>query len=189
MGRRRIEMEIVKDTGSRQVTFSKRRAGLFKKANELATLCAAQVCIIVFSPGGKPFSFGNPSVDAVAQRFLNQDDSNNPTNIPDMQAEQARRARVEKLTQQLNESLKQLHEEKKRGAMLDKQKKARGMNLYEKPVNQLTMAEAMKVMESMKELHKKIVMRRNEMEASSSLLLLSNGAPKDAAAADDIKNK
>ncbi|XWS12384.1 hypothetical protein CRYUN_Cryun37aG0085500 [Craigia yunnanensis] len=66
-------MEMVKNSSSRQVTFSKRRSGLFEKANKLATLCAAQVAVVVLSPGGKPFSFGHPSVEAVTQRFLNQD--------------------------------------------------------------------------------------------------------------------
>ncbi|KAL4290688.1 hypothetical protein GQ457_14G017320 [Hibiscus cannabinus] len=51
-------------------TFSKRRAGLFKKASELSTLCAAEVVIVVFSPGKKVYSFGHPSVDDVIARFL-----------------------------------------------------------------------------------------------------------------------
>ncbi|CAI0451924.1 unnamed protein product [Linum tenue] len=74
MGRRKIEMKMVTDRSCRQVTFSKRRTGLFKKANELATLCAVQIAIIVFSPGGKPFSFGNPGVEPVVGRFLNRGD-------------------------------------------------------------------------------------------------------------------
>ncbi|KAB1221360.1 Agamous-like MADS-box protein AGL61 [Morella rubra] len=76
MGRRKIEMKMVKDNNCRQVTFSKRRTGLFKKANELATLCGADVAIVVFSPGGKPFSFGHPSVGSVSDRFLSTQDPN-----------------------------------------------------------------------------------------------------------------
>ncbi|KAJ6936612.1 Agamous-like MADS-box protein AGL61 [Populus alba x Populus x berolinensis] len=60
MGRRKIEMEMVKDSNSRQVTFSKRRTGVFKKANELATLCGVQIAIIVFSPGGNHFHLATP---------------------------------------------------------------------------------------------------------------------------------
>ncbi|KAL4318131.1 hypothetical protein GQ457_18G020150 [Hibiscus cannabinus] len=52
------------------VTFSKRRAGLFKKASELSTLCGAEVVIVVFSPSKKVYSFGHPSADAVIARFL-----------------------------------------------------------------------------------------------------------------------
>ncbi|PWA79225.1 AGAMOUS-like 23 [Artemisia annua] len=40
-----------------QVTFSKRRSGLFKKASELSILCGVEIAIVVFSPAKKAFSF------------------------------------------------------------------------------------------------------------------------------------
>ncbi|KAI4323947.1 hypothetical protein L6164_023518 [Bauhinia variegata] len=55
---------------SLQVTFSKRRNGLFKKASELCSLCAAKVALIIFSPRNKAFSFGHPSVNHLVNRFL-----------------------------------------------------------------------------------------------------------------------
>ncbi|KAI0515889.1 hypothetical protein KFK09_008557 [Dendrobium nobile] len=70
-GRNKIEIKRIDKEANRQVCFSKRRQGLFKKANELCTLCGAEVTIIVFSIAGKPYSFGHPSVDHVLQRFLN----------------------------------------------------------------------------------------------------------------------
>lgn len=70
MGRQRIEIKKIENEESRQVCFSKRRAGLFKKANELSILCGAEVALIVFSPAGKPFSFGHPHVDSISNRFL-----------------------------------------------------------------------------------------------------------------------
>jgi DNA-binding transcriptional regulator GbsR (MarR family) len=73
MGRRKIEIAMVKNPEARQVTFSKRRMGLFKKANELAILCGAKIAIVVFSPGNKPYSFGHPGVDAIASKFLQQE--------------------------------------------------------------------------------------------------------------------
>ena len=39
------------------VTFSKRRAGLFKKAHELSQLCGATVAVLVFSLARKPLTF------------------------------------------------------------------------------------------------------------------------------------
>ncbi|KAM0877755.1 hypothetical protein ACQ4PT_035275 [Festuca glaucescens] len=53
MGRGKVELKKIENTTSRQVTFSKRRMGLLKKANELAILCDAQVGVIVFSGSGK----------------------------------------------------------------------------------------------------------------------------------------
>ncbi|CAA6657720.1 unnamed protein product [Spirodela intermedia] len=60
------------------VSFSKRRSGLFKKAAELAILCGAEIAAVVFSPAGKPFSFGHPSVEAIADRLLAEDAAGGP---------------------------------------------------------------------------------------------------------------
>ncbi|KAH7862640.1 hypothetical protein Vadar_007516 [Vaccinium darrowii] len=70
MGRQRIEIKKIEKSSRLQVTFSKRKSGIFKKASELSVLCGADVAIIVSSPAGKVFAFGNPSVDAVVDRFL-----------------------------------------------------------------------------------------------------------------------
>ncbi|PHT42019.1 hypothetical protein CQW23_20873 [Capsicum baccatum] len=65
----------MKNQSNMQVTFSKRRAGLFKKVNELCTLCGAEIAIVVFSLGkaNKVYSFGHPSVDLLVDRFLGRD--------------------------------------------------------------------------------------------------------------------
>ncbi|XP_030936113.1 MADS-box transcription factor 23-like [Quercus lobata] len=68
-GKQKIEMKKI-DKEVSLVTFSKRRFGINKKASELVTLCGAEVGVVVFSPAGKPFSFGHPSVESVANRFL-----------------------------------------------------------------------------------------------------------------------
>lgn len=59
MGRGKIEIKKIENANSRQVTFSKRRAGLLKKAQELAILCDAEVAVIVFSNTGKLFEFSS----------------------------------------------------------------------------------------------------------------------------------
>ncbi|KAF7096572.1 hypothetical protein CFC21_098494 [Triticum aestivum] len=64
-GRQRRENRRVEKKESRQVTFSKRKSGLWKKAAELAVLCRASLAIVVFSEAGKAFAFGSPSTDAV----------------------------------------------------------------------------------------------------------------------------
>lgn len=52
-------LERIENKASRQVTFSKRRKGLIKKAYELSVLCDAEVGLIIFSGRGKPFEFGS----------------------------------------------------------------------------------------------------------------------------------
>lgn len=71
-GRRRISLQKISNGDARMVSFSKRRSGLFKKAAELAILCGAEIAAVVFSPSGKPFSFGHPSVEAVANPLLGE---------------------------------------------------------------------------------------------------------------------
>eukprot|EP01018_Ginkgo_biloba_P029484 Gb_12586 [translate_table: standard] len=70
MGRQKIEIKKIESTNARQVCFSKRRMGVFKKASELSILCGAEIGIIVFSPAGKAFTFGNPCIDYVIDKFL-----------------------------------------------------------------------------------------------------------------------
>ncbi|KAI8541247.1 hypothetical protein RHMOL_Rhmol08G0046800 [Rhododendron molle] len=70
LGRQRIEIKKIEKKSQLQVTFSKRRSGIFRKAGELSVLCGARVAVIVSSPAGKVFAFGSPSVDAVVDRFL-----------------------------------------------------------------------------------------------------------------------
>jgi hypothetical protein len=48
-GKQRIKIEYIEDKEKRQVTFSKRKGGLLKKASELHLLCGAHVAIVIFS--------------------------------------------------------------------------------------------------------------------------------------------
>ncbi|TVU03386.1 hypothetical protein EJB05_51077, partial [Eragrostis curvula] len=66
-GKQRIEICYIENKERRQVTFSKRRSGLFKKASELCLLCGARLAVIVFSPAERPkaYGIGDPSVDDV----------------------------------------------------------------------------------------------------------------------------
>ncbi|RWW87422.1 hypothetical protein BHE74_00003766 [Ensete ventricosum] len=59
MGRGRVELKRIENKINRQVTFSKRRNGLLKKAYELSVLCDAEVALIIFSSRGKLYEFGS----------------------------------------------------------------------------------------------------------------------------------
>ncbi|CAH8359325.1 unnamed protein product [Eruca vesicaria subsp. sativa] len=67
-GRQKIEIKQINDESRRQVTFSKRRSGLFKKAAELSVLSGAQIGIITFSRRGRIYTFGN--VDTLIENYL-----------------------------------------------------------------------------------------------------------------------
>ncbi|KAK1279970.1 MADS-box transcription factor 29 [Acorus gramineus] len=60
MGRGKIQIRRIENATNRQVTFSKRRGGLLKKAHELAILCDVQLGLIIFSSTGMMFEYCNP---------------------------------------------------------------------------------------------------------------------------------
>ncbi|GAB2267692.1 Floral homeotic protein PMADS 1 [Dionaea muscipula] len=61
MARGKIQIKKIENSTNRQVTYSKRRNGLFKKANELTVLCDAKVSIIMLSGSNKVHEFISPS--------------------------------------------------------------------------------------------------------------------------------
>ncbi|KAL7125840.1 hypothetical protein ABFS83_14G143200 [Erythranthe nasuta] len=69
MGRGRVELKRIENKINRQVTFSKRRNGLLKKAYELSVLCDAEVALIIFSSRGKLYEFGSTSTTKTLERY------------------------------------------------------------------------------------------------------------------------
>ncbi|KAJ0094229.1 hypothetical protein Patl1_16965 [Pistacia atlantica] len=57
MGRKKVQLRRIENKSSRQVTFSKRRSGLIKKARELSVLCDVDVALVIFSSRGKLYEF------------------------------------------------------------------------------------------------------------------------------------
>ncbi|XP_049355347.1 MADS-box protein SOC1-like [Solanum verrucosum] len=73
MVRGKTEIKRIENTASRQVTFSKRRGGLLKKAFELSVLCDAEVSLIIFSQKGKLFEFSSSSTNKTIERYQKND--------------------------------------------------------------------------------------------------------------------
>ncbi|XP_062178107.1 MADS-box transcription factor 23-like [Alnus glutinosa] len=71
MGRGKIVIKRIDNSTSRQVTFSKRRNGLLKKARELSILCDAEIGLIVFSSTGRIYDFASSSMKSVIERYNN----------------------------------------------------------------------------------------------------------------------
>ncbi|PUZ69105.1 hypothetical protein GQ55_2G082200 [Panicum hallii var. hallii] len=114
-GRQKIEIKPIQNEEARQVCFSKRRQGLFKKASELSILCGAMVGTIVFSAAGRSFSFGHPSIDEIISRFLNSVNPNGPASGgPNHDNGGSVTDAVSKLNMELLELEQSLESEKKR---------------------------------------------------------------------------
>ncbi|CAF2149270.1 hypothetical protein BRARA_A01304 [Brassica rapa] len=69
MVRGKTEMKRIENATSRQVTFSKRRNGLLKKAFELSVLCDAEVALIIFSPSSKLYEFSSSGIAKTIERY------------------------------------------------------------------------------------------------------------------------
>ncbi|XP_045815049.1 truncated transcription factor CAULIFLOWER D-like isoform X1 [Trifolium pratense] len=69
MGRGRVVLERIENKINRQVTFSKRRSGLLKKAFELCVLCDAEVALIIFSSRGKLFQYSSTDINKIIERY------------------------------------------------------------------------------------------------------------------------
>jgi len=61
-GRRKINIEFIEDKSRRHITFSKRKAGIMKKAYELSTLTGTQVLLLVASETGHVYTFATPKL-------------------------------------------------------------------------------------------------------------------------------
>ncbi|CAH9121744.1 unnamed protein product [Cuscuta epithymum] len=100
MAREKIKIKKIDNITARQVTFSKRRRGLFKKAEELSVLCDAQVALVVFSSTGKLFEFASSSMKEVLGKYkLQSSDDNEKTNPPpsfELQLENSAHMRLRK---------------------------------------------------------------------------------------------
>ncbi|TKY55364.1 Agamous MADS-box protein AGL19 [Spatholobus suberectus] len=65
MVRGKTQMKRIENETSRQVTFSKRRNGLLKKAFELSVLCDAEVALIIFSTRGRLYEFSSSRCSSI----------------------------------------------------------------------------------------------------------------------------
>ncbi|XP_008811038.2 truncated transcription factor CAULIFLOWER A-like [Phoenix dactylifera] len=70
MGRGRVQLKRIENKINRQVTFSKRRSGLLKKAHEISVLCDVEVALIVFSTKGKLYEYStNSGMENILERY------------------------------------------------------------------------------------------------------------------------
>ncbi|XP_038904315.1 agamous-like MADS-box protein AGL62 [Benincasa hispida] len=165
--RQKVEMVKMPNESNLQVTFSKRRSGLFKKASELCTLCGAEIAIIVFSPGKKVFSFGHPCVEALIERFVTR---NPPPSFGTLQLIEAHRnVNVRELNAQLTQVLNRVEMEKKHGEELNKLRKANQVLFWwELPIGEMEMNQLEQLKASLNELKKNVTQQADQILIQTS---------------------
>ncbi|XP_062120547.1 MADS-box protein AGL42-like [Humulus lupulus] len=83
MVRGKIQMKRIENATNRQVTFSKRRSGLLKKARELAVLCDVEVGLIIFSQKGRLYEFSTTDMQEIIERYRKHAKNQEQTNKMD----------------------------------------------------------------------------------------------------------
>lgn len=87
MGRKKIDIKRITDARRRQVTFSRRKFGLMKKAYELSVLCNCDIGLIMFTPNQKLFLYSSTGMDELLLKYTQFTECAEPTEVlsnPDM---------------------------------------------------------------------------------------------------------
>ncbi|XVF01506.1 hypothetical protein REPUB_Repub04eG0094600 [Reevesia pubescens] len=124
MTRQKIQIKKIDNKAARQVTFSKRRNGLFKKARELSTLCDAEIALLVFSATGKLFEYSSTSTGQVIERRNQSERIDRLEPIPslELQLEGSTYAMLSKEMAEKTRELRQLRGEELQGLNLEELK-------------------------------------------------------------------
>ncbi|XP_026458957.1 agamous-like MADS-box protein AGL23 [Papaver somniferum] len=161
-GRKKIKIEKIKDKSKLQVTFSKRRKGLFKKATELSVLTGSQIALIAFSPAGRPYVCGNP--DIILERFLNNINGEAREIQKDDDEQQRRCLEVEG----------ELEAEKKRGVFLDSLINSdlgagNDKSCWDTYMNGLSLDELIQMRSDIEQLQKRVSERSHDLQMTSNV--------------------
>ncbi|XVF68177.1 hypothetical protein PTKIN_Ptkin10aG0183300 [Pterospermum kingtungense] len=174
-GRQKIQIEKLKNSNSLQVTFSKRRTGLFKKASELCVLCGANVGIIVFSPNGKPYCFGHPNLETVLERYLGGKSTFHDhvdQEEADSSATSGKAQCFDEFNEECQEALEKLQEEKNRTKQIEEEKEERknkGGFWWDESVENMGLDELEAYYKAMEELRNNVRRRANELKIGDVL--------------------
>lgn len=120
MAREKIKIRKIDNITARQVTFSKRRRGIFKKAEELSVLCDADIALIIFSATGKLFDFSNSRMKDILSRYTRQTkEEKQEEPFLELQLENSNLAKLSKEVADKSQELRKLKGEDLQGVDLE----------------------------------------------------------------------
>lgn len=111
MAREKIEIKRIANAPARQVTFSKRRRGLFKKAQELSILCEADVALVVFSSTGKLYDYSSSSMKMILDKYSLYPTTNQKDGQPNLEPETQDIRRIKQQIEDITQTLRNMHGE------------------------------------------------------------------------------
>lgn len=174
----KVQTRRMNSEEDRLVSFSKRRSGIYKKASELSTLCNAEVGIVIFSPNGKPFSFGHPCIETITNKLLSENYT--PSDASQNLLEAYRRVRLNELHQDYKEACKQMKAAKEQEKQIKKKSLVRNKGWWEEPViHELDMDGLRQRAYLIQKLHKHVQLQINNLQTLTSASASSSTLPSD----------
>ncbi|XP_004510581.1 agamous-like MADS-box protein AGL62 [Cicer arietinum] len=116
--KRKIDIKKIEQSNKLQVSFSKRKLGLFNKVTELSILCQAKTAMIITSPNEKLYACGYPNPDSVINQFITQENNvviDNEKKKQDEEIFETLRFQYEELQEKLKEETNNLLKERNKG--------------------------------------------------------------------------
>ncbi|KAJ1396379.1 hypothetical protein SESBI_32598 [Sesbania bispinosa] len=154
--KQKIEIEKIDKANDLSSTFAKRKYGIHKKACELSTLCGDGVDIFMFSPCGRSFCYGDPSLRLLTRTIVDAEHPLEGVNCNQL-VEDHKRSEIDELNKKHNALQDQFHGEKAREKKLkDILKQRKNDGWWEVKVQALSCEHNEKIEASLLELHEKL---------------------------------
>ncbi|KDP29759.1 hypothetical protein JCGZ_18694 [Jatropha curcas] len=183
MAREKIQIKKIHNATARQVTFSKRRRGLFKKAEELSVLCDADVALIIFSATGKMFDYCSSSMKELLERHNLHSKNLEKLEQPSLELQVVENTNHSRLSKEITEKshqLRQMRGEELQGLNIEELQRLE--KSLEAGLSRVIEKKGEKIMKEIDELQRKGMQLMEENERlRQQVVEMSNGGKQTAA--------
>nr|ACV74250.1 EXTRAPETALS [Petunia x hybrida]ACY82403.1 MADS-box protein 20 [Petunia x hybrida] len=185
MAREKIQIKKIDNATARQVTFSKRRRGLFKKAEELSVLCDADVALIIFSSTGKLFEYSSSSMKEILERRDLHSKNLEKLDQPSLELQLVENSNYSRLSREISEKshrLRQMRGEELQGLSIEELQQLE--RTLEAGLGRVIERKGDKIMREINQLQQKglELMEENEKLRQQVMEISNNGYKNPAAA-------
>ncbi|KAM7275065.1 hypothetical protein ACFE04_016931 [Oxalis oulophora] len=188
MARERIQIKKIDNVTARQVTFSKRRRGILKKAEELAVLCDADVALIIFSSTGKLFNYASSSMKEILERHHMHSRNLGKLEQPSLELQLVKNDQLAKLSKEVAEksrTLRQLRGEDLHGLNIEELQELE--KSLEAGLNRVIETKGEKIMKEINELQQKgMQLVKENARLKNQVVDISHGRRQVAAVLENV---
>ncbi|KAL7122833.1 hypothetical protein ACP275_01G068600 [Erythranthe tilingii] len=182
MAREKMKMKKIANVAARQVTLTKRRKGLFKKAEELSILCDAQIGILIISSSSTPINFFNyatTSMKDIIERYnlhsKNFDELEQPSELQQL-VRDSNLSEINKEVAERSHQLRRMREEELQVLSIDELQRLE--QSMEAGLRRIRQKKEEKIMREINQLQEKMMqlMEGNKLLRQEVMDIISNGS-------------